>query len=166
MNLKFILNFQGCKNLYNYPNYKIPIYKKINTNGPNFIILSSGQSNAGGWGSFYEHDKLDDKINENIFSYNGNIQKWVVSNLLDESLESLKNSHIPGCNLFAFQFAKKLIKDYPGIRPGIINICEGGRPISLWAKFNNNEQYYDEYIRTLNIVEKKTMKYLLIFKKL
>ena len=33
---------------------KIPIYKKLTNYEPNFIILSSGQSNAGGWDSKYD----------------------------------------------------------------------------------------------------------------
>ena len=138
------------KNLINLINDRVPIYKTIDINEPNFIIVSSGQSNAGGWNSNYEDNVLIDQVDKDIFSYNVNTNQWDQANLEDNSLGSDTRCRAPGSNLFVFQFAKHLKKHYPGIRPGIINECEGGRPISMWAKFNKNEKYYDEYIRSIN----------------
>lgn len=158
------------KNLENYPDYdkivyknlinlmyikNIPIYRKLTNYEPNFIILSSGQSNAGGWDSQYNLNNIDDQVNSSIYSYNVNTNQWVIANLQDNSLGDQWRCRAPGTNLFVFQFAKYLVKNYPGIRPGIINECEGGRPISMWAKFDKNEKYYDEYIRTIEFTNRK-----------
>lgn len=126
-----------------------PIYRIFNKNEPNFIILSSGQSNAGGWGSYYDSNNIEDRPNENILSYNVNKHKWVTANLEDDSLGNTNTCRTKGSNLFVFHFAKQLLKHYPGIRPGIINICDGGEPICVWTKFDKNEKYYNEYQRTL-----------------
>lgn len=126
----------------------------MNVREPNFIIVSSGQSNAGGWNSKYNKDVLIDQVDDGIFSYNVNTNQWVQANLEDDSLGSTIRCRAPGTNLFVFQFAKHLKARYPGIRPGIINECEGGRPISIWAKFNKNEKYYNEYLRTIKFTNR------------
>ena len=108
---------------------------------PNFIILVSGQSNAGGWGSFYDENNIHDQPNDNIFGYDIKNSIWKKANLEDTSL-GIQNERIPGKNLFAFHFAKHLIKKFPGIKPGIINVCSGGKSIANWALFDKNEYYY------------------------
>jgi hypothetical protein len=114
----------------------------LNNNEPNFIILVSGQSNAGGWGSSYDVNNINDQTNENIFGYDITNSIWKKANLNDTSLGPAEE-RMPGKNLFAFHFAKHLIKEFPGIKPGIINVCSGGKPIALWALFDKNEKYYE-----------------------
>jgi len=142
-------------NINKLNNKKIPLYNITHKNEPNFIILSSGQSNAGGWGSNYDQNSEIDQKNKNIFSYNTHLQKWVIADLENNSLGDKNLCRTPKRNLFVFQFAKHLINAYPGIKPGIINICDAAEPISSWTKFEENEDFYDEYLRTINYTETK-----------
>ena len=132
-----ILIYNNFKNTY-YK--KLKIYQEMNDNEPNFIIYSSGQSNAGGYGSFYDPNNPDDQPNENLFSYDLDKKKWVIADLRDSSLGDKTICRTPGTNLFVFQFAKNLMRKYPGIKPGIINVCSGGTPIAAWTYFNPNEK--------------------------
>jgi len=109
---------------------------------PNFIILVSGQSNAGGWASSYDVNNINDQPNENIFGYDITNSVWKKADLKDTSLGP-SYGRAPGTNLFAFHFAKHLIEKFPKIKPGIINICSGGKPIADWAIFDKNEEYYE-----------------------
>ena len=111
-------------------------------NEPNFIILVSGQSNAGGWGSSYDVNNINDQPNENIFGYDIKNSIWKKADLRDTSLGPVFG-RAPGTNLFAFHFAKHLIEKFPNMKPGIINICAGGKPIADWALFDKNEKYYE-----------------------
>ena len=131
---------------------KLPIYSIINNHckEPNFIILSSGQSNMGGFSSIYDKYNPLDQPDENIFSFNIDNNQWEVADLNNYSLGQKKYCKMIGNNSIPFQFAKNLKLKYPNIIPGIINVCDGAETIALWAYFNKNEKYYDEYLRTLS----------------
>ena len=112
-------------------------YLLINSNQPNFIIAISGQSNASGFGSFYEKYHLEDQIDKNIFSYNRFSGIWEVADLQNQSLKKIK-----GSNFFGFHFAKELVNKYPGIKPGIINLSYASCSIGCWIKYPKNHKYY------------------------
>ena len=136
-------------NLLNYKNNKINEFSCKYE--PNFIILVTGQSNAGGWGSSYDINNINDQPNENIYGYDISNSIWKIANLNDSSLGDTKEK-IPGTNLFAFHFAKHLIKKFPGLKPGIINVCSGGKPIANWALYNKTDNYYKYNKEKANIV--------------
>lgn len=138
-------NFIKIKNIKNIPNYHI-----YDINEPNFIIISSGQSNSGGWSTIYDPYIQLDEPNNRIQSYNINSKKWVIANLSNGSIGGVDQCRLPNQNLLAFQYAKHLIKNIPGIRPGIISYACGNKPIGNWVKFEIDEPYYDENIRTCN----------------
>jgi len=150
-----------------YPNFYLTILNNLNNfkkninivisynNEPNFIILVSGQSNAGGWGSLYDKNNIYDQPNDNIFGFDITNSIWKKASLTDTSLGP-ENERVPGKNLFAFHFAKHLIEKFPGIKPGIINVCSGGKSITNWALFDKNEVYYKynlEKISLYNLVQ-------------
>jgi hypothetical protein len=112
-------------------------YLLINNNQPNFIIIVSGQSNASGFGSYYEKYHLEDQIDKNIFSYNRFNGIWEIADLQNQSLKKIK-----GSNFFGFHFAKELVKKYPGIKPGIINLSYASSVIGCWIKYSTNHKYY------------------------
>lgn len=144
------------KTIYRYKfNKNLHIYNIIDINEPNFIILCSGQSNAGGWGSEYDHEHPFDQPHPSIQSYNVMLKKWVIADLNNESLGHKTMCRNPGSNTFVFQFAHHLLKNYPGIKPGIINVCDGGKPISNWSIFDKDENFYDENYRTSQLTNKK-----------
>ena len=57
-------NFNTMKKNKNIPNYHL-----YDPNEPNFIIITSGQSNAGGWGTKYNSDIPIDQPDNRIQSY-------------------------------------------------------------------------------------------------
>ena len=138
-------NFNTMKKNKNIPNYHL-----YDLNEPNFIIITSGQSNAGGWGTKYNSDIPIDQPYNRIQSYDIEQKKWVVADLSNGSLGGFNQCRMPTQNLFAFQYAKHLIKNNKGIRPGIICYSCGNKPIGNWVKFKPDEEYYDENIRTCN----------------
>ena len=165
INNKTYNNFFDIINIYNEDQIKIlnnllkfeikmklPIYSIINNHSkePNFIILSSGQSNMGGFSSIYDKYNPLDQPDENILAFCIDNNKWEVADLNNYSLGQKKYCKMIGNNSIPFQFAKNLKLKYPDIIPGIINVCDGAETIALWAYFNKNEKYYDEYLRTLS----------------
>ena len=62
---------------------KLPIYSLINNSSkePNFIILSSGQSNMGGFSSIYDKYNPLDQSDENILDFNIDNNQWEVADL-------------------------------------------------------------------------------------
>ena len=142
--LNNLIKFEN-KNILKIYNFNNNIIKE-----PNFIILSSGQSNMGGYSSYYEKNNFFDQCDENIYSFNIDNNKWEIADLNNYSLGDKKYCKMIGNNSIPFQFAKNLRLKYPYIIPGIINICDGAETIALWAYLNENDQYYNEYKRTLH----------------
>jgi hypothetical protein len=159
---------EWLKIIKNYPKYYLIIFNNLNNfkkeninlvilynNEPNFIILVSGQSNAGGWGSLYEKNNIYDQPNDNIFGFDITNLTWKKASLNDTSL-GISNERVKGTNLFAFHFAKHLIEKFPGIKPGIINVSSGGKSIANWSIFDKNEIFYkynQEKISLYNLIQ-------------
>jgi len=124
----------------------MPIYfnDHYNLNLPNFIIAHSGQSNAEGYGSRYDPNNLEDQPDNRIFGWNPNASEWQIADLNTESLgwnyETFKQI---GNQSSAFHFAKKLVENYPGIRPGIVNVGVSGAVIGFWTNWKSGDEYYD-----------------------
>ena len=124
-------------------------------NEPNIIIICSGQSNSGGWGSTY-NPKLDiDQPNENILSYNIDEKKWVLADLTNNSLGSINQNRLNNQNSIAFQYAKHLVQNNPLIKVGLICLSYANRPIGNWITYNKEDIYYKENQRLINSIPKK-----------
>jgi hypothetical protein len=136
-------NLNNIRNMKNIPNYNI-----YQNDEPNFIILTSGQSNAGGWTTIYDQNVEIDQPNSNIKAYDINKKSWVLANLDNGSLGSYEQCRKPNQNLFAFQYAQNLIKNNPSIKPGIICVTCGAKPISNWVFYDENSPYYEENLKS------------------
>ena len=122
---------------------QIPFIPHGDISKPNFIIALTGQSNSQGWNSFYDSTNIFDQPHERIFGFNSTTQTWDVADLNTESTGSFW--HKPaGYQSLAFHFAKRLVEAYPDIRPGIINLGVAGQVIARWAKFHENNIWYQE----------------------
>ena len=121
----------------------------------NIIIITTGQSNAGGWGTTY-NPKIDiDQPNENIFAYNIDEKKWVIADLSNGSLGGNKQNRLINQNLLGFQFAQHLVKNNPFMKIGIITYVINNKPISNWVHYDTDNKYYEENNRLVNCVPKK-----------
>ena len=132
-------------NLNKLTQTRIPYISNGHISKPNFIIALTGQSNSQGCNAFYDSNNIYDQPHERIFGFNSTSQSWEIGDLNTESSGSFW--HKPaGWQSLAFHFAKRLVEAYPDIRPGIINLGIGGQNISRWAKFSNNNQWYQTNI--------------------
>jgi len=119
----------------------VPYRNHATLNEPNFIIALTGQSNSQGANAWYDESKIEDQPHERIFGFNSTTQSWEIADLNTESLGAFW--HKPqGWQSLAFHSARRFVEAYPDIRVGIINLGVGGQPVSRWAKFNPNEQWY------------------------
>jgi hypothetical protein len=127
----------------------------LNNEEPDIIIIGSGQSNSGSWGTTYNPKLEIDQPNENILSYHIDKKKWVLADLSNESLGSLKQNRFKNQNSLCFQFAQNLVKNNPNIKVGLICIAHSNRSISHWVKYQENSIYYTENQRLINANPKK-----------
>lgn len=135
---------------------KIPFTNHDNKNLPNFIIALSGQSNSQGLNTKYDPNNIDDQPDTRIFGWNPNKCIWEIANLLTESLGySYVTFKQSGTQCLAFHFAKHLVKAYPNIRPGIINIGVSGASICLWTKYKSDSKWYNLTMEKLKYYEGK-----------
>jgi len=126
---------------------RIPYISNGHISKPNFIIALSGQSNSQGWNALYDSKNQFDQSHERIFGFNSTSQEWEVADLNTESTGSFW--HKPaGFQSLAFHFAKRLVEAYPDIRPGIINLGVGGQAIARWAKFSEDNIWYQNNVDT------------------
>lgn len=139
--------------LYNFDNNRNRLF--LNNEEPDIIIIGSGQSNSGSWGTTYNPKLEIDQPNENILSYHIDKKKWVLADLRNESLGSLKQNRFKNQNSLCFQFAKNLVKNNPNIKVGLICIAHANRSISHWVKYQENSIYYTENQRLINSNPKK-----------
>ena len=127
----------------------------IYTKNINIIIITTGQSNAGGWGTTY-NPKIDiDQPNENIFAYNIDEKKWVQADLGNGSLGGNKQHRLINQNLIGFQFAQHFVKNNPFVKIGIITYAINNRPIGNWVNYDKDNKYYEENNRLINCIPKK-----------
>jgi hypothetical protein len=75
--------------LYNFDNRNRLF---LNNEEPDIIIIGSSQSNSGSWGTTYNPKLEIDQPNENILSYHIDKKKWVLADLKNELLGSLKQN--------------------------------------------------------------------------
>ena len=121
----------------------------------NVIIIVSGQSNAGGWGTIY-NPKIDiDQPNENIFAYNIDEKKWVKADLSNGSLGCNNQNRLINQNLMGFQFAQHLVRNNPFMKIGIITLAFNNKPIGNWVFYDKENKYYEENNRLVNCVPNK-----------
>jgi hypothetical protein len=114
-------------------------------NEPNIIIICSGQSNSGGFGTTSNQKIELDQPNENILSYHIDEKKWVLADLSNDSLGSINQNRFKNQNSIGFQFAKNLVNNNPLIKVGLICINYNNQAICNWVEFNKDEKYYNEY---------------------
>ena len=122
----------------------------LNNEEPDIIIICSGQSNSGSWGTTYNPKLEIDQPNNNILTYNIDEKKWVLADLRNESLGSLKQNRFKNQNSLCFQFAQNLVKNNPNIKVGLICITHANRSISHWVKYEKESIYYTENQRLIN----------------
>ena len=92
------------------------------------IVFLTGQSNAVGYGGFYDPSNIEDEKDPNIFGYNVKLNCWEVFDL-QKAFGAKKENY----QCMAFHYAKEYLKQHPNSKIGIIICGKANESIIRWV---------------------------------